>query len=39
MKEISYFMARVKSKILREKHKESIVKYFRQQGISIGGGY
>lgn len=36
MKEISYFMARVKSKLLREKHKESIVKYFRRQGISIG---
>ena len=37
MRDIDYFMAKVFSKLKRERHKETIIHYFRKQGIRIGG--
>lgn len=37
MKEIGYFIAKVKSK-LSKNEKESICEYFRKSGMRIGGG-
>lgn len=36
MKEIQYITAKLFSKLKGEKHKETIINYFRKQGISIG---
>ena len=38
MKEAQYTLAKVISRFKREKHKETILKYFRKQGIVIGEG-
>ena len=38
MKDFQYFLSKVISKLKREKHKESIIRYFRKQGIEIGEG-
>lgn len=38
MKDIQYTIAKIISKLKREKHKETIIKFFRKQGIKIGGG-
>ena len=36
MNTIKYILVKIISKIKREKHKESILKFFRKQGIRIG---
>lgn len=36
MKDLQFFCVKAISKIKREKHKESIMNFFRRQGISIG---
>ncbi len=38
MKEIQYIVAKIISRLKREKHKETVLNYFRKEGIQIGGG-
>lgn len=38
MKEIQYIIAKIISRLKREKHKETVLNYFRKEGIQIGGG-
>ena len=37
MKDIQYTIAKIISKLKREKNKETILRFFRKQGIKIGG--